>query len=271
MIEMNSLNFMRKYLWVALTSARSNLAYLGEVSGRVIFLAVILYIFLCLWKETYGCSGNQQLGGLSINQMLWYLTITEAILLSAPKVSQLVDEDVRTGSFATYLVRPMSYPMYRLASTLGERSVRFVSNLLAGSAVTALLVGPGSIEPTGFLFLLLALPLAFVIDFLGTFLVGLGAFWIEDTSGLFLIYSRGTMIIGGALLPIELYPTSVQQLLKVLPFANVVYGPAKLFVNPSLTELVLILSRQLLGVAVLGAAVYFTYRVAQRRVFINGG
>jgi len=265
------MNVLRKYFWVAFTSARSNLAYLGEVSGRVIFLAVILYIFLCLWKETYGCTGNQQLGGLSIAQMLWYLTITEAIILSAPKVSQLVDEDVRTGSFATYLVRPMSYPIYRLASSLGERSVRFASNLLAGGAVTALLVGPAGLQPIGLLLLLLALPFAFVIDFLGTFLIGLGAFWMEDTSGLFLIYSRGTMLIGGVLLPIELYPTKVQPLLKILPFANVAYAPAKLFVNPSLTELMLVLSRQLLGVAVLGLAVYFTYRVAKLRVFVNGG
>ncbi len=265
------MNVLRKYFWVAFTSARSNLAYLGEVSGRVIFLAVILYIFLCLWKETYGCTGATRLGDLSIGQMLWYLTITEAIILSAPKVSQLVDEDVRTGAFATYLVRPMSYPVYRLASTFGERIVRFASNLLAGSAVTALLVGPADLQPTGLLLLLLALPLAFVLDFLGTFLIGLGAFWLEDTSGLFLIYSRGTMLIGGVLLPIEFYPASVQAVLKVLPFANIAYAPAKLFVNPSFSDLMMVLTRQLIGVAIVGAAVYFTYRVAQRRVFVNGG
>jgi ABC-2 type transport system permease protein len=79
------------------------------------------------------------------------------------------------------------------------------------------------------------------------------------------------MLIGGVLLPIELYPASIQPLLKILPFANVAYAPARLFVNPSLTELMLVLARQLLGVALLGAAVYFVYRIAQRRVFINGG
>ncbi|MFX6435377.1 hypothetical protein ABTG69_19530, partial [Acinetobacter baumannii] len=90
-------------------------------------------------------------------------------------------------------------------------------------------------------------------------------------SGLFLIYSRGTMLIGGALLPIELYPDAIQPLLKMLPFANVAYAPAQLFVNPSLTDLVLVLSRQLFGVALLGSAVYLVYRVAQKRVFVNGG
>ena len=265
------MNSSRKYFWIALTAARSNLAYFGEVSGRLIFLSVILYIFLRLWQETYGCTGANKLGDFSLNQMLWYLTITEAILLSAPKVSQLMDEDVRTGAFATHLVRPMSYPIYRLATTLGERSVRFASNFIAGCVVTSLLIGPSSLQLSGFFLLMLVLPLAFVLDFLGNFLVGLGAFWIEDTSGLFLIYSRGTMLIGGVLLPIDLYPASVQPLLKALPFANIAYAPARLFVNPSLTELLLVLSRQLFGVILLSAAVYFVYRVAQRRVFINGG
>lgn len=265
------MNSFQKYYWVAFTSARSNLAYFGEVTGRVIFLAVILFIFLCLWKETYGVSQVSSLGGLSIAQMLWYLTITEAIVLSAPKVTQTVDEDVRTGSFATYLVRPMSYPIYRLASTFGERLVRFATNLVAGAFVTVVLVGPSGFNLSGLALLLFALPLAFTIDFLGAFWIGLGAFWMEDTTGLFLLYSRMTMLVGGVLVPIELYPQQVQGLLKALPFANVAYAPAKLFVNPSLTDLRIVLLHQLCGVTALGAAVYFTYRFAQRRVFVNGG
>ena len=34
----------RKYSWLGLIAARSNLAYLGEVATRTLFLAVILYI-----------------------------------------------------------------------------------------------------------------------------------------------------------------------------------------------------------------------------------
>jgi len=35
---------VRKYTWLGLIAARSNLAYLGEVATRTLFLAVILYI-----------------------------------------------------------------------------------------------------------------------------------------------------------------------------------------------------------------------------------
>src|SRR5215211_2913837 len=132
---------IRKYTWIGLTAARSNLAYLGEVATRTVFLAVILYIFLQLWRVTYTETGAARLGGLTLAQMLWYLSMTEAITLSAPRVAQEVDQDVRTGALAVQLIRPLSYPLYRLWTTLGERVVRFLMNLAVGATIALLLVG----------------------------------------------------------------------------------------------------------------------------------
>jgi len=265
------MNELRKYLWIARISARSNLSYVGDLVGRIVFLATVLFIFLKLWQTTFGQTGATHLGGLTLTQMLWYLTITEAILMSAPKVAQLVDEDVRTGALAMQLVRPMSYGWYRLASALGERYVRFTVNLLASALVTFLLVGPLPAAAGGLVLLAVALPLAFLLDFLGNFWVGLAAFWLEDTSGLLLIYSRGVLIIGGAFIPIDLYPPAVQPLLRWLPFANITSGPAHVFVDPNGGDLLALLVRQLAGAVVLGALVLLTYRAALRRVFVNGG
>lgn len=127
----------RKYSWIALTAARSNLAYLSEVATRALFLAVILYIFLRLWQVTYGETGAERLGGLSLPQMLWYLAMTEALTLSAPRVAAEVDQDVRTGALAVQLIRPLDYPLARLWTTLGERVVRFGLNTGVGGAGAA--------------------------------------------------------------------------------------------------------------------------------------
>lgn len=259
-----------KYCWLAWTSARSSWAYVGDVIGRTIFFTVILYIFLRLWRTTYGDTHSTHLGGLSIAQMLWYLTITEAILLSGPKVSLQIDEDVRTGGFACQLIRPMSYAAYRMATTLGERFARFTINVLTGAAIAFAFVGPLE-TGVGAFTLLLTLPLAFAIDFFGTFLVGLAAFWIEDTNGLLLLYSRGVLIVGGALIPLDLYPPVVQPLLTWLPFANVTGGPARLFVDPSWAAFEWLIVKQLFAVSLMGLAAGYVYKVALRRVFVNGG
>lgn len=260
-----------KYLWVGMTSARSNLAYFGEVVARTAFLGVIMFIFLQLWKTTFAESGTDRLGGLTLPQMLWYLGITESIVLSAPRVSAEVDQDVRTGALAVQLLRPLSYPLYRMWTTLGERAVRFAMNAFVASAISLVFVGPISITPLGLGCLLLALPLAFALDFLAYFLIGLGAFWLENTNGLTIIYSRLTMILGGMLLPLELFPDALRRAAAFLPFASVVYGPAHMFVAPDAVALGWLLARQAAGILVVGACVGLVYRAATRRVFSNGG
>jgi ABC-2 type transport system permease protein len=262
---------IRKYTWVGLTAARSNLAYLAEVATRAVFLGVILYIFLQLWRVTYAETGAAQLGGLTLPQMLWYLAMTEAITLSAPRVAQEVDQDVRTGALAVQLIRPLAYPLARLWTTLGERVVRFGLNAVVGAAIALLFVGPIGFTPGGLLWFALALPLAFTLDFLGNFLIGLAAFWLEDTTGLTLIYSRVTMILGGMLIPIELFPDRVQPTLRALPFASVVYGPARLFVRPDRAFLADLAIRQGIAISVFGLTVALVYRAALRRIHSNGG
>lgn len=264
------MRFIRKYFYIAVLAGRSDLAYFGEVFSRILFLAIILYIFLRLWQATYTVCGAEQLGELTLPQMLWYLTITEAIMLSAPRVTQQVDNDVRTGAITVKLIRPLCYPLAVLSANLGERMVRFSVNLSVGATITTLLVGPAT-SIVGLPLLLISIPLAFVVDFLGCFLIGLCAFWLEDTSGIFLIYSRCMMILGGMLIPLELFPEFIKPIVKLLPFQNVVYGPAHIFLKPDAVQLLELLGRQCLSITLLSLAIAGVWSLVQRRVFANGG
>jgi len=129
---MNIISDAARYVWIARTAARSNLAYAGEVIYRCTFLTIILYIFLRLWTAVYSGAGEHRIGGLTLPQMLWYLVITEAIYLSAPRVFSEVDEDVRTGRLAVHLIRPLSYAGGHLSRAMGDRVVRFAINLAVG-------------------------------------------------------------------------------------------------------------------------------------------
>ena len=262
---------LNKYISIGLIAARSNLAYLTEVIIRTFFLGVILYIFLQLWQLTYANAGVERVGDLSLNQMLWYLTITESIVLSSPRIAQEVDQDVRTGALATQLIKPMSYPLYRLWFTLGERIIRFGVNAIVGALIIFILAGPIHLSLIGILMFLIVLFLSFTLDFLGVFIIGIGSFWTEDTTGLVLIYSRLNMILGGMLIPIEIFPDTIQPVLKFLPFANIVYGPARMLVQSSFSFFEELLLRQALSILMLAICLYFVYNKAVNRIHLNGG
>lgn len=262
---------LTKYIWIARTSIRSNLAYFGEVAARIVFLGVILYIFLQLWKLTYSEMHAETLGGLTLAQMLWYLAISEAITLSTPPVAPEIDQDVRTGTIAVHLLKPMSYPFYRLWSTLGERAVRFTLNAVVGAAIVLAFVGPIPMSLQGFGFFLLSIPLAFVLDFLAYLIIGLAAFWLENTTGLVVIYSRLTLVLGGVMLPLDLFPDWLRPVVENLPFASVIYGPARLFVDPGRDLFTLIFVRQTAAIVVYSLGAWLIYSAAKQRIQAHGG
>jgi ABC-2 type transport system permease protein len=260
-----------RYLWIGYTAARSNLAYAGEVIYRTSFIAIILYIFMRLWTVVYEGTGKDRFGGLTLRQMLWYLVITEALYMSAPRVASEIDEDVRTGRLAVHLIRPLSYAGGHLSRAMGDRVVRFAVNLLVGAVIACVLVGPIHVSLPGIAMFLIVLPSAFLLDFLGMFTIGLCAFWLESTSGLALIYTRTVMMFGGMFLPLAVYPAVLQPVLRLLPFASMISAPGLMFVNPSFAMLKESIAIQGAAVVVFSSMAAIVQCIAMRRVLSNGG
>ena len=58
--------------------------------------------------------------GASRRELVWYLAITEWIVLSLPLVHLTIEQDVKTGDIAYRLPRPISYLGFRLAESAGD-------------------------------------------------------------------------------------------------------------------------------------------------------
>ncbi len=261
----------RKYTAVLCVSVANNLAYIYEVVFRSLFLIVLVFVFGQLWKTTYSARGVSLLGGFSMNAMIWYLAVAETIATSIPPLTRRIDEDVRSGRLAYLLSRPNSYVLYNFAQYLGERLVRFCINGVVAACMALLLAGPPHFTWMGVLAWPFVTFLALCIDFVAYFAIGLLAFWTEDTNSFNIIYSRLTLVLGGVLVPLEVFPQPLRGIAQALPFSAILYGPARTLVHFDLGSFGGLLLQQgvTLGVGclILGAI----YRVAIRRVNINGG
>jgi ABC-2 type transport system permease protein len=260
-----------KYWAIARVTLATQTAYLGEIAVRTVFLAMVLYIFVQLWTVTYEAMGRQTIEGFSVAQMIWYLTVTESILISRPRVSRDIDQDVRSGDVAYQLIRPYDYVLFRLAAYLGERALRFGSCLAIGTALALLYVGPIELSPTALLAAGLVVLVGAVVDFLGAVAIGLCAFWVEDTQPLQLLYDRAIMLLGGLLLPLELFPDWIARILAALPFQLILYAPARIAVTGDLSSLTLILVQLGVTLAVALALARGVFALATRRLHANGG
>ncbi len=113
--------------------------------------------------------------------------------------------------------------------------------------------------------------LAFGIEFVCYFAIGLLAFWTEETQSFAFLYSRITLVLGGVLAPLEIFPQPLRSIAQVLPFSTILYVPARTLVHFEWERFGWMLLQQVVTLAVGSILLLGLYAIAMRRVNINGG
>ncbi len=262
---------IQKYGAVLRVSIANNLAYLMEVLFRALFLIAIVFILGQLWKTTFSARGAKLLSGFSISDMVWYLAASETIAMSLPALTRSIDQEVRSGQLAYLLGRPCSYVFYHFAQYLGERLVRLIINGMVAATLALVIVGLPHFTWMGIVAWPLVALLALCIDYVAYFSIGLLAFWTEETNSFTLIFNRLTLVLGGVLAPLEIFPQPLRSIAQVLPFSAILYGPARTLIHFESDPFVGLLWQQIITLAVGSLILLVLYRVALRRVNINGG
>lgn len=259
----------RKYAGIFSITVRQQWAYPLEQVLSNVFLLIILYVFTQLWKATLG--DRDSIEGYTLAQLMWYMLLAEGIHLSQIRVNLDIDREVRSGDIAYRLNKPVSYLLYYYAEFLGRGAVRLAVILVTGGALVWWLVGPPPLIAAALPAVLLAVLISHTISFCINAGVGLLAFWTEDSSGPWLLIDRLRMILGGLLMPIEVFPDFIAQVARWLPFQYLIYGPARLSLIYSPAAALSLYGHQALWLAVFGTVLALLYRRGVREVSVSGG
>jgi viologen exporter family transport system permease protein len=258
---------LQKYLAVAAISLRLRLAERGALWGRIVFYFIILLIYSRLWQAVLSGGAGTEHGPAG---NLWYLAVTEWIILAQPPTYLEIERDVRSGDIAYLLARPMSYVGSKLAAAGGELALRLVVLCAAGLTFGRLFSGQWPSAEGLALAGLVGLA-ASAVHALGLAAVGLSAFWVHDTTGVYLIWQKLNFILGGLMLPLSIYPPWLRTVADYSPFPALLYGPGSLVLDPDPGRALRLLV-ELAAWAVLAAlAVLGLERRGRRILDIHGG
>ena len=259
--------YIAKYAAFARLGFRQAHAEPGELLGRVMFFVLILGVFSAVWRAVAeaGSPVTQ-----SPREMLWYLAITEWVVMATPLVFMQMEEDIRRGDVAYQLARPASWLGSRLAHGLGALALRAPVLLVVACAIAWLYAGAPE-RPAG-----VALAIAFgavASAVMLTFYIGLGvvAFWLGDVAPAFWIWQKLTFVLGGLLLPLQFYPDLFVRVAKATPFPAFLGGPASLLTSAPLMSVGMLALALVVWSVVGWVMTRAAFGRAVRQMQVNGG
>lgn len=261
----------QKYLAVFRINLQDYFSYRFEFFGRFVFLAIILFVYAQLWQNGLTSTGVKSLGGYSFASLIWYVTIAEILALSMVKVYEDMDLEIKSGSIAYLLNKPMNYVGYYFAKFLAQTLPALAMNTIVGFGLAWFFAGAIAISLESIAFLVITGFFCFVLIFLLSFLMGLFAFWTEDVRAFGFFHQKAMYVFGGLVIPLELFPGWLKTIADVLPFKYTLYAAANLFVFPSFQKFLAIVTMQLFWFVVLSVIVWIVFLRGRRKISIMGG
>jgi len=229
--------------------------------GAVVTEMAIAYF---LWKAVFEVRHSDQIGGYSFKAMLLYYILVALARRTVMAFDHgILSMEIYDGSLNRYLVYPVSLFSYKYVSWIANAFVTYVQ-LLVSMAIFVAAFGVPMDRHLSFESIALgtvALWAASSVYYLFSMLFEMVAFWAESVWSLLVMLRFTVALLGGALIPIALFPDWSKGAMRWLPFQHLVSLPVRTIMGEvGLAELSSSLGVLLFWGVVISAALAWVWR-----------
>ncbi len=221
---------LAKYRHVFLVGLQNNLVYRWNFAIRASFSLLHLAFVFILWRAAY--NGQTDIGGFDLKQTLTYFVVVLILqfFISAMNEDYEVSEEIRNGLINQFLLKPVSYFVYRLTLFASARAVSGALALLPIAIAFPLLAPHLTLPGAGWTWLAAvpALCLSAFIQFTIAYCFGLLTFWFLEIQSFIILSLAVETILGGQVFPLDLLPAWLHEISSYLPYYYMMYFPAAL-------------------------------------------
>ncbi len=256
---------------IAATTSKEFLTYRAWFWLGMILNVIAMTIFVYFWKAVY--TNTSSIAGMDLQQTLNYILLAR-VLTPLGDMFMIFEfgYNLREGAMAILLLRPVNlqgnYYVVSLAHLgmflVWEIPMAFVATFVFGLQWPTSLVVWGA-------FLVTAI-LGHTVLFFFDWILGCLTFYTTEVWGLGVLVEGVSLFFSGSLVPLVMMPGWLQALTHALPFAQAVYAPLSVLTGiVPLSQVWQVWLVQLAWIAGLGLASQLIFRVAIRKVTVQGG
>lgn len=238
---------LRSYATVFRLGLQDSFEYRFNLLIRIFLGFLPLAVVYILWSSIYHsmtpvlpgsistATTAPTIRGYDFPSMITYYVVAEILffLVDTIRVEWEISRDIRQGEINKYLLRPLNLFCYRLTLLCAFKVVFLAAMLLPATAVLWLL-RPHlilSLDPLPLLATLAAVSLAFLLNYLMSYLLGLLTFWMMEIHSILIIKGMIATFLTGGMIPLDLLPLPLQPIITAIPFTYVIFFPAALYLG----------------------------------------
>lgn len=262
-----------KYFEIVKINYLNNTAYMLDVLGSAGLIMFRVWVFSQLYRVAFASQQASQIGGLTLGQTIWTLALTQSFFVSNRTrilVKQITNE-VKNGTIAYTMNRPYNYILFSFFGNFGVLGSRVIISTILSGLVALILVGVINFNIIGLAAGIVLFLFGVCMNTLIALIMGLLAFWTEETSAYRWIYDKFNWLFGGVFIPLTVFPETLKKISEILPFSQMFYHPSLMIVKFNASDFVKFLLIELGWILALSLVANFVYGRGVKNISVNGG
>jgi ABC-2 type transport system permease protein len=263
---------LKAYWRIFAAAMREDLSNPRRMVAAAIQQLVRVLLIVAIYHVAYSVSGSQI---LSFTNAMWTIGISFAFFLSLGmrNIFINVEHDIKTGAVETGLINPLDWRIVKIAQHQGKMMPEFLLMIVMVPITLWLLIGlpdTSHLNPWAVALFAVFFCMSVVTACLLFLMVGMAAFWLNDSRSVFRIIDKMALIFCGTFVPIALLPEIIQQITYFTPFA-IYAAPTRLFDPFAMNVLWPMLMSGLAWMGIMSVACQIMWRRANHKIEVNGG
>ena len=247
---------------------RETWAMPGALVGLFLSYAVILSIWASLFR-LLPATALERLA-LQGQSLVWYLAVTEVVAFSIGYAYRDIQDEIKNGGVAAYLVRPLGYVYLIAAQELGRMTAKMAALAPAAATLAFALTHELPLELSAALPLSLSIAAGAGLLLAVQISIGLATAWLGTARPLFFISQKLMFVLGGLVVPLDAYPRALAAIAWLTPYPAMLYAPASAAIDPTGAHTSDLLALQAVWLAIAWAGVAALGKALERRLVREG-
>jgi ABC-2 type transport system permease protein len=213
----------RLFTHLASLEARKLMSYRADfwITAVANLVATVL-VHWFLWRSIFATTGAETLGGFTFPAMMTYLIGVNLIgrVVRGSDLQLAMAAEIYDGGLSRYLLYPTHYALFKYAQHIGAIVPELIQMFVFAGVLVATFGLPADSGFTA-VSIALVLPALWVgnlLYFLLSVPLQLVAFWADNVWSLGVMLRFSSMLLGGAMLPLAMFPEGMAETLRWLPF-----------------------------------------------------